>query len=71
MHDKFLKIDLDALCRETASQIEGAGWDLDPAAVPNEAGMPGGPTIYLCHYEAQLPSWCGSLPVGSSRYKGI
>lgn len=53
MHNTFLKIDLDALCRETASQIEGAGWDLDPAAVRNEAGMPGGPTIYLCHYEAQ------------------
>lgn len=53
MQENFLTYDLDAICRATAREIEDAGWELDSPELLKEAGMPGGVTVYLCHYEAQ------------------
>lgn len=62
MKSKFLDFDLQALWRATAREIENAGWDVDPQALLKEAGRPGGPTIYLCHYEAQFAIMVSLIP---------
>jgi hypothetical protein len=64
---KFLEFDLEAMCRATAKDIENAGWELGSPDLRKEAGMPGGPTIYLCHYEAQYLVMVGLIAGGIER----
>jgi hypothetical protein len=53
MKSKFLEFNIDALRRATVKEIEDAGWSVGPQGFPADEGLPCGPTIYLCHYEAE------------------
>lgn len=51
MDKRVTNLAFAAACRSLAEQFAQFGWDVDRKATPD--GPPNGPTIYLCHLEAQ------------------